>query len=922
MRHTIAAFSLVTVLLVFGPEPVFSQTSTFDLPAQPLAESLKAVGAKANVNVMVSPSLVDGKQAPALKANLSAKDALDQLLKGSDLDYHFINDQTVVIREKRAPAAKDKPTQISSADPPSPTREDGKNSSQDFRVAQVDQTPAGFQVEVGKSEDSKKAKEEGLSEIVVTGTYIHNIAPVTPITTITHEEIINQGYSTLAQLIDQLPQNFKGGVSSESNPQTGAGNGSAYNNTYASGVNLRGLGGNATLVLLNGQRLAPTAYGFATDISSIPVDLIERVEILTDGASAVYGSDAIAGVVNVITRRDYSGLEVSGRVNSITAGKPPDYEANTLGGFGWGSGNAVLDIDYDRDNPLFARDRSFTSLAGTLAPDTELQPKNEHTSYYLSLQNAFSDQFAVSADVLATRREYSSTQVFPIPIQDTGFADQYSGAVQLDYKVTPDWIATLALQSSKELDNYDSNYGGGYVVSGPFDYKTSSVEARVDGKLFGLPGGDVHMAVGGQMRWERFDDIQNIAGAFVSEAKSSRHLKSAYTELLVPVIGTDNAMRFAQQLRIDVSARYDDYSDFGPTTNPKVAIGWVPVSGLTLHGSYARSFQAPTTYESSNAANQAAVANIPDPKSATGFSNAILVYQTGGDLQPETATSLNVGLTYEPAFLRGVKVDASFFSINFKNQINALANEGFYSDALQDEAELGGFVERNPSLATIEQTLSAPGRTVVNELGGYCVVGTPGCPAINPSTIAAIANVGWVNAASNLVKGVDVALHYVGDATSVGRFRASLDGTYFTTYQEFLTPTSANLNPLNTIHFPLRFRAKANIGWDLQNWAANARINYSNAYNNTNSVNPNCPDSPDCRIAAWTTVDLSLSYATPSDVAHSLFGGIRVSVDVFNVFNRAPPVVSAPPGSGNYPYDPTNANPLLRTVGISFTKKW
>ena len=919
MRHAIAAFSLVTLLLVFGPEPVFSQTSTFDLPAQPLAESLKAFGAKANLNVMVSPSLVDGKQAPALKANLSAKDALDQVLKGSDLDYHFINDQTVVIREKRAPAAKDKPIQISSADPPSSTREGGKNSSQEFRVAQVDQAPIGAQVEQRKSEDFKKVKEESLSEIVVTGTYIHHSDPITPLIVMTHDDIVSQGYSTLAQMIDQLPQNFKGGVSADSNPQTG-GSGAAFNNTYASGVNLRGLGGNATLVLLNGERLAPTAFGHATDISSIPVDLIERVEILTDGASAVYGSDAIAGVVNVITRRDYSGFEVSGRINSITAGKPPNYEANTLGGFGWGSGNAVLDIDYERDNPLFARDRTFT---GSLAPDTELLPKNEHTSYYLSLQNAFSDQFAVSADVLATRREYSSSQVFPVPTQDTGFADQYSGAVQLDYKVTPDWNATFALQSSKELDNYETNYGGGFILGGPFDYKTSSVDSRVDGKLFGLPGGDVRMAVGGQLRWERFDQIQDTFGTFDFEAKSSRHVTSAYTELLVPVIGKDNAMQFAQQLRIDVSARYDDYSDFGPTTNPKVGIMWVPVSGLTLHGSYARSFQAPTTYETSNAANRAYAATVLDPKSATGSSDAILVYQTGGALKPETATSFNVGLTYDPAFLRGIKLDASFFSISFKDQINALANEGFFFDALQDEAQLGGFIQRDPSLATIEQTLSAPGRTVFNYLGNNnCVIGTAGCPAINPNTIGAIANIGYVNAASNLVKGIDLALTYAGEPTSVGRLRAEFDGTYFTTYQEFLTPTSANLNPLNTIYFPLRFRAKTNIGWDLQGWAANARLNYSNAYNNTNSINPNCPGSPDCRIAAWTTVDLSVSYSTHPDVAHSLLSGIRVSVDVFNVFNRAPPVVSSPPGSGNYPYDPANANPLLRNVGISFTKKW
>src|ERR1700722_16490666 len=136
MRHTIAAFSLVAFLLAFAPKPSFSQTSTFDLPAQPLAESLKAIGAKANLNVMVSPALVDGKQAPALKAKLSAKDALAQLLKGSGLDFHFINDQTVVIRDKGSQAAKDPPAErVSSVDSQDSKEEGGKNSSHDFRLA-------------------------------------------------------------------------------------------------------------------------------------------------------------------------------------------------------------------------------------------------------------------------------------------------------------------------------------------------------------------------------------------------------------------------------------------------------------------------------------------------------------------------------------------------------------------------------------------------------------------------------------------------------------------------------------------------------------------------------------------------------------------------------------------------------------------
>src|SRR6266702_1192881 len=135
-------FSCLLALLALMPLSCFSQTVRFNLPSQPLAESLKALGAQTNINVMVSPSVVDGRVAPALKADLSAKDALKRLLEGTELEYYFINDQTVVIREKgvAAVATEDPPSgQITNASTQDTTKEVGKKSSQDFRMAQMDQ---------------------------------------------------------------------------------------------------------------------------------------------------------------------------------------------------------------------------------------------------------------------------------------------------------------------------------------------------------------------------------------------------------------------------------------------------------------------------------------------------------------------------------------------------------------------------------------------------------------------------------------------------------------------------------------------------------------------------------------------------------------------------------------------------------------
>ena len=111
------------------------------------------------------------------------------------------------------------------------------------------------------------------------------------------------GELTLARVLRQLPQNVNG-----TNETYGSELNGSNNVTGASTVNLRGLGSESTLILVDGRRVGYSGLlGGVTDISSIPLSMVDRIEILLDGASAVYGSDAVGGVVNIITRKDYSG---------------------------------------------------------------------------------------------------------------------------------------------------------------------------------------------------------------------------------------------------------------------------------------------------------------------------------------------------------------------------------------------------------------------------------------------------------------------------------------------------------------------------------------------------------------------------------------------------------------------------------------
>lgn len=167
------------------------------------------------------------------------------------------------------------------------------------------------------------------------------------------EDIRASGELTLARVLRQLPQNVNA-----TNETYGSTLNGARNVTGASTVNLRGLGSESTLILIDGRRVGYSGIlGGVTDISTIPLSMVDRIEILLDGASAVYGSDAVGGVVNIITRRDYSGLELD-----INYGRPhksgySESQANIGGGFSWGAGRLNAGYEYFRDSGLDASDR-------------------------------------------------------------------------------------------------------------------------------------------------------------------------------------------------------------------------------------------------------------------------------------------------------------------------------------------------------------------------------------------------------------------------------------------------------------------------------------------------------------------------------------------------------------------------------------
>lgn len=201
--------------------------------------------------------------------------------------------------------------------------------------------------------------------ITVTGSRISGLPKDGPVQTltVTREDIVQSGAGTIIEILQDLPVTSGGGQTFST---ATAGALSSDTPVGASAVSLRGLGASSTLTLINGRRAQISAFARGQesfiDASSIPLAAIERVEVLPSGASAIYGADAVAGVVNFVLREDFEGIELSGNYGNSTAGTD-EGRFNLSGVFGaqLGERNSVmLVVDYFRRNPFFLRDRAIS----------------------------------------------------------------------------------------------------------------------------------------------------------------------------------------------------------------------------------------------------------------------------------------------------------------------------------------------------------------------------------------------------------------------------------------------------------------------------------------------------------------------------------------------------------------------------------
>ncbi|MDM3871433.1 TonB-dependent receptor [Porticoccus sp. W117] len=293
--------NMASAIALMAAMSVQADDSKFDLniKGQTAGSALVELGETSGVQIIFPGGTGNGVQLNAVNGNYTVAEALTMMLEGSGLTFEFTSESTVVVSEKSSDAS---------------------------------------------------SEEEPDEELVITGTRLKNgVQTGSNVISLTRDDIERRGFGSVEDVIRSLPQNF-----SNVNAATTLDNSlSATGDQGQSAANLRGLGSGNTLILVNGRRWAGSVtFGDGTvNLNGIPFNAIKQVNILLDGASAVYGADAQGGVIDFILVDDYVGAEVSARYD-MGRNEGDENEISALFGFGWGSGNMNASISAKSTDPV------------------------------------------------------------------------------------------------------------------------------------------------------------------------------------------------------------------------------------------------------------------------------------------------------------------------------------------------------------------------------------------------------------------------------------------------------------------------------------------------------------------------------------------------------------------------------------------
>jgi outer membrane receptor protein involved in Fe transport len=668
------------------------------------------------------------------------------------------------------------------------------------------------------------------------------------------------------------------------------------------------LGAGSTLVLLNGHRLAPgDSGGSYVDISMIPLSAVESIQVLTDGASAIYGADAVAGVVNFILRKNFSGAETAVRYGAATRGGAEEVDASQILGTSWDAGNAMLVYEHRETEAVRASQRSFIPDTSGFLSNTIILPNQRSDSAFLTGRQELSPATAVYADTFFSRRNFIQDQAYPgFLSHGTGETKQYGVVLGLTQNLWGDWRGDLAGNYSKvnqgnQLAQFADFFPPeGLIFSTEVDTRLLSLDLRADGSVFAAPGGMARMSLGSSARREEYA----LTSSAAASVEQQRKVASVYGELFVPLIGIANSSSLARRLELSLATRYEHYDDFGSSFNPKIGVLWAPIEGLNLRSSYATSFRAPSLQQLADANRVYFYLPEGDLSAPDGATNTLIFGALGNPaLDAEKSRSYTFGFDFRPAQLQGFALSATYFNIDYRRRI---ANPPLIGDLTQvfdpaQVAALAPFIDRAPDPAELVRIFAE--EQVIDLFGVGAVA----------SDVEAIFDQRLHNIARAKAAGFDVGVDYTR-AISQGELGLFLNGDYILHLDSQPASATPSVRLAGTIYNPAKLRLRSGASWSWRGFSSTFSVNYTDDYENNYLT-------PAGRVASWTTADLQLGYRTGEN-GPGLLRGLSMTLNAQNLTDRDPPVISGLGFLTNFGYDATNASALGRVLTAQLTKRW
>jgi iron complex outermembrane receptor protein len=863
----------------YGASPQTTSSNDAGIAPQSLADALNAFARQKGLKLIYASDLAINRRSNGAPPGLPAAETLQRILSGTGLTAKWLNERTISIRSVGDDNSDYREVGEMPALPNVGEQAQSDVVKDDQETRSTDKSGPTSSVSSERPEDKVE-----LNEVVVTGSHIVGAQSASPIMVFTAEDIARTGYTTVTQFLTALPQNSGGGATELSaNAEAISSNLNIPGDTSA---NIHGLGSGATLTLLNGQRLSSAGDGTYTDISMIPLSAIQRIEVLTDGASALYGSDAVGGVVNVILKDHLSGAETLADYGAVTNGAHRSTRLSQSFGTDWRGGSGLVVYDYTQQSRLSSADRSFTPAATN---GSDLIPESTQQSAFATARQAIGSAWTSYSSALFSHKSLETINALQAGLSNA--VDQYfvSGGVRYNFGST--WTVDVSGSWSKYRLSEVFSYGAA-IDKTTTNSNTWSGSIVANGDLFEIgQAGDTKLAVGGEYRGDalrRYDDTYGT-----QSTNDGRRVSAGFAELNVPLIGGNSVPILLREITFSSAVRTEHYSDFGDTTNTKFGVRWKPLDSILIRGTTGTAFRAPPLlfigYPS-----QALIYPLTDPVAPSGSTTALVLLGAKQNLEPETARTSTIGLDFQPIELPSLKASITLFRTDYKRRLQAPATD--FTGMLTNASDFYSLIQRNPT----QQAVS-------NAIANSTLFDNPYDLPI--SSVAAIVDDRLQNISAVDVRGWDSELSYAKDS-SFGVFGADLNAEHIARYSQALTPTSPEANIVNTVYNPPHWRLRGSTNWSLSGLSVSTAINYVGNYAN-NAVLPAQP------VSSFTTVDMRVAYDF-GPVHRSVTDGLELAVSAVNIFDKQPPIISGSIAG----YDATNANPLGRLIIGHVRKRW